>query len=48
MQLGDTSLTLLLVFRAVLLLASCIAILDELARIARFQTIVGLPASGTF
>ena len=46
MQLGGTFLTLLFVFRAMRFLTGRIAIFDELARSASFQTTTVIAASG--
>ena len=47
MQLGGASLALLFVHRTVGLLAGCVAIFDQLARIARFEATAVIAASGT-
>ena len=46
MQLRGPFLTLLFVFGAVCLLAGRVAIFDELAAVARFETITSLAACG--
>lgn len=48
MQLGSAFLALFFVHRTVRFLAGGIAIFDQLATIARFETIAALAATGAF